>query len=221
MEIIKEDILLNYEEILKAFQEKEFHIDDYISVVVESKDIREKLIQNLIEQTHINVYYRSYYLINAVSLTNPELFYEYWDLFVSLRYHKNSYHRNIFHWIITNLIPVDSQNKFDKIKKEYFSQIKDVKVLTGLEAMKDIIIMSQYRPDLEEEIISLFIDENMIKDYTDKQKDRFHFYSMEYFESLLDRKKDERLLDFIKTCLNAKNTTTAKKAKQILKKYTY
>ena len=69
MEIIKEDILLNYEEILKAFQEKEFHIDDYISVVVESKDIREKLIQNLIEQTHINVYYRSYYLINAVSLT--------------------------------------------------------------------------------------------------------------------------------------------------------
>ena len=201
MEIIKEDILLNYEEILKAFQEKEFHIDDYISVVVESKDIREKLIQNLIEQTHINVYYRSYYLINAVSLTNPELFYEYWDLFVSLRYHKNSYHRNIFHW--------------------YFSQIKDVKVLTGLEAMKDIIIMSQYRPDLEEEIISLFLDENMIKDYTDKQKDRFHFYSMEYFESLLDRKKDERLLDFIKTCLNAKNTTTAKKAKQILKKYTY
>ena len=176
MEIIKEDILLNYEEILKAFQEKEFHIDDYISVVVESKDIREKLIQNLIEQTHINVYYRSYYLINAVSLTNPELFYEYWDLFVSLRYHKNSYHRNIFHWIITNLIPVDSQNKFDKIKKEYFSQIKDVKVLTGLEAMKDIIIMSQYRPDLEEEIISLFLDENMIKDYTDKQKDRFHFY---------------------------------------------
>ena len=80
MEIIKEDILLNYEEILKAFQEKEFHIDDYISVVVESKDIREKLIQNLIEQTHINVYYRNYYLINAVSLTNPELFYEYWDL---------------------------------------------------------------------------------------------------------------------------------------------
>ena len=110
MEIIKEDILLNYEEILKAFQEKEFHIDDYISVVVESKDIREKLIQNLIEQTHINVYYRSYYLINAVSLTNPELFYEYWDLFVSLRYHKNSYHRNIFHWIITNLIPVDNKH---------------------------------------------------------------------------------------------------------------
>ena len=67
MEIIKEDILLNYEEILKAFQEKEFHIDDYISVVVESKDICQKLIQILIEQTQINVYYRSYYLINAVS----------------------------------------------------------------------------------------------------------------------------------------------------------
>lgn len=54
MEIIKEDILLNYEEILKAFQEKEFHIDDYISVVVESKDIREKLIQNLkIGRAHV------------------------------------------------------------------------------------------------------------------------------------------------------------------------
>ena len=41
--------------------------------------------------------------------------------------------------------------------------------------MKDIIIMSQYRPDLEEEIISLFLDENMIKDYTDKQKIVFIF----------------------------------------------
>ena len=56
---------------IESISRKEFHIDDYISVVVESKDIREKLIQNLIEQTHINVYYRSYYLINAVSLTNP------------------------------------------------------------------------------------------------------------------------------------------------------
>ncbi len=45
MEIIKEDILLNYEEILKAFQEKEFHIDDYISVVVESKDIVRNLFK--------------------------------------------------------------------------------------------------------------------------------------------------------------------------------
>lgn len=210
---------MQYENLEKAFQDKEFHTEAFIPLVMEQKAVRDRLIENLEEDTHINIYYRSYYLIDAVSKTNPELFYEYWNRLARLRFHKNSYHRNIFHWIITNLIPADKENQFDKIKDEYFSQIKDVKVLTGLEAVKDIIRMCAYRPDLEGEIISLLLNEELLEDYTDKQKDRFHCLAMEYFDTVLSRGKDERLMEFIRLCANAKNSTTARTAKQLIKKY--
>ena len=91
-------------------------------------------------------------------------------------------------------------------------------MLTGLEAVKDIIKISAYRPDLEEEIIALFLDETMLREYTDKQIDRFHYVMMAYFETVLEKRNDERLWDFVRNCCSAKNSTTSKKAKQIMKK---
>ena len=209
---------ITYEDLKRAFQEQEFLVDTFIPLVMASNEVRSNLIQNLIRETHINVYYRSYYVIEAVSKTNPELFYEYWDQLVSLRTHKNSYHRNIYHWILAYLIAVDHAHKFDVVKDAYFAQIRDEKMLTGLEAVKDIIKISAYRPDLEEEIIALFLDDTMLQEYTDKQIDRFHYVMMTYFETILEKRSDERLWNFVRNCCSAKNATTSKKAKQMMKK---
>lgn len=209
---------MKYEDIQRAFQEKTFSVDTFVPLVLASGEVRKRLIQNLIQDTHINVYYRSYYLIDAACKIQPTLFYAYWEQLSSLRTHPNSYHRNIYHWLLAHLIAVDDERKFDAVKDVYFAQICDVKMLTGLEAVKDIIKISTYRPDLEEEIIHLFLDESMLESYTEKQKDRFHYVIMGYFETILEYRRDERLLDFIKSCQHAKNTTTFKRAKQIMQR---
>ena len=215
---MKQTDQITYQELESAFQRPEFSVNTFIPLVIASNEVRNKLIQNLIQETHINVYYRSYYLIDAVSRIDPQLFYEYWDQLIKLSTHKNSYHRSIYHWILANLISVDHERKFDAVKDMYFAQIRDQKMLTGLEAVKDIIRISAYRPDLEEEIIQLFLNEAMLQAYTDKQIDRFHYFFLTYFDTILDKHRDERLLDFVRNFCFAKNANTAKKAKQIMKK---
>lgn len=108
---------MKYEELLLELEKHDFKYGPYIHLAIDDINIREKLINNITEDRHINVYYNSYYLIYEASKINPELFYQYWDSLIPLLNHKNSYHRSISHWILTNLIKVDNDNKFDLIKE--------------------------------------------------------------------------------------------------------
>lgn len=211
---------MNYLDIEKRFQDKEFDYHKFVPLALEDKSVRDKLIENIVDgKNHINIYYRSYYIVDEASKEKPELFYEYWDNLVTILHHKNTYHRLIAHWLLTNLISVDKDNKFAEIKDEFFAAIDDEKVLVGLEAVKDITIVSEYRSDLEEEIISLFLNDNMLKNYLERQKERFYFLYMEYFDTVLEKRKDQRLIDFCRKCLTVKNTNTLKQTKKVLKKY--
>lgn len=134
--------------------------------------------------------------------------------------HKNSYHRSISHWIITNLIKVDKNNKFDLIKKRYFGMIKDEKFLTGLMVLRDIITISEYRIDLKEEIINLFLNKTLVENYKENQIGKIQYEILEYFSKVYyDAKDKDKIMNYTKDCIDSKSIKTCKLAKTILKEF--
>lgn len=211
---------MKYEDLLIELKKHDFNYKPYIHLAIDNEEIREQLIKNIVEDNHINIYYNSYYLIDEASKQCPELFYQYWDCLVPLFDYKNSYHRNISHWIITNLIKVDKNNKFDLIKKRYFGMIKDEKFLTGLMALRDIIIMTEYRNDLKEEIINFFLDKTLIENYKENQISKIQYEILEYFGKVYyDSKNKNKIISYIKDCLDSKSIKTRKLAKTILNEF--
>lgn len=207
-----------YEELLLELKKHDFKYEPYIFLAIDDENIREKLIKNITEENHINIYYNSYYLVYEASKIKPKLFYQYWDSLVPLLDHKNSYHRSIAHWILTNLIKVDNNNKFNLIKDRYFSMIKDEKFQTGYMVLKDIIIMSDYRVDLKSEIIELFLNENMLKGYKENQIARMQYEIISFFSEInCDANTKTKIINYIKMCQNSNSNKTRRKAKDTLK----
>ncbi len=71
------------------------------------------------------VYYHCYYVISKASEEKPELFYDYWNEFVLLLDHQNSYHRDIGLTIIANLTKIDTDDKFSVIYEKYIEHFND------------------------------------------------------------------------------------------------
>jgi len=211
---------MNYSDIEKEFNEKEFDYHKFVDYALNDESIRDKLVANIVDgNNHINIYYHSYYIINEASKEKPELFYKYWDDYLKIAKHKNSYHRIISHWLLTNLISIDYKNTFDDIKDDFFLAIKDERVSNGLAAVTDIIEVAKHRPDLENEIINLFLNEDLLINYTEKHRARFYFLYMEYFEIILKDNYDQKLINFIEGCLESNTINTKRCAIKLLKKY--
>ena len=209
---------MRYEELVLELKKNDFKYDPYVYLAIEDKYIRDQLIENITGEYHINIYYNSYYLVNAASKKEPSLFYEYWDALVPLLTHKNSYHRSIGHWILTNLVKVDIDHKFDAIKDTYFSMIKDVKFQTGLMALRDIISISQWREDLKIEIIDLFLNKEVLIEYKDNQVSKMEYEIITYLSNIdCDAKTKLRIKQYVIGCLDSKTNTTRILAKKVLK----
>lgn len=208
---------MTYEKLLIELKKHDFKYEPYVHLAINNSDIRERLIKNITEDNHINLYYNSYHLVYEASKNSPELFYQYWDDLVPLLNHKNSYHRSIAHWILTNLIKVDIENKFSLIKNRYFNMIKDEKFLTGLMALKDIIIVSGYRYDLNDEITSLFLNKDLIKNYKENQISKFQYEIIKYFNKIYhDSRRKNEIITYVKECLDSKSIKTCKIAQIFL-----
>lgn len=208
---------MKYEELELELKKNNFDYKPYIYLAITDIEIRKKLIRNITEDNHINIYYNSHYLIKEASKIKPELFYEYWDLLVPLLYHKNSYHRSISHWILTNLVKIDKDNKFGLIKDKYFAMIKDEKFLTGFMALKDIIIVSDYNNYLNDEVTNLFLDKSLIENYKESQISKFQYEMLLYFEKVhKDSKFKNEINNYITNCINSKNIKISKLAQKIL-----
>lgn len=209
---------MEYKELVLELEKHDFKYQPYVYLAIENKQIRDQLIENITGDYHINIYYNSYYLVNEASKKEPKLFYEYWDVLVPLLHHKNSYHRSIAHWILTNLVKVDTDNKFSAIKDTYFLMIKDTKFQTGLMALRDIITISEWRKDLYPEIIDLFLHKELLIEYKDNQISKIEYEIIEFL-SIIDCDKDTkfRINQYVITCLNSKSSKTRALAKKILK----
>lgn len=205
-------------EIINKVADKNVDIDEYVNLVIKDEYIRGIIIENLLKNTQIMVYYHCYYIISKASKIQPDLFYEYWDEFANLLTHQNSYHRDIGLTILANLTSVDIENKFSDIYDQYISHFNDIKYMTAECFIKNVKTILTNKPNLTEHLINLLLDVDSICTYTDKQRALLNSYIIDILNSFLDTYPNkENVYNFVIKNKESISPKTRKAAKTFIK----
>lgn len=205
---------------LNNIKEKNVDINYYAQKIIKDSKLRKDIINEMLTNDNIMVYYNCYYIINKSSNLKPELFYEYWDVFASLLKHKNSYHRNFGLTLFPNLLLVDKNNYFDLILEDYLSLINDKKYMSAQCLVKNLLRVVKLRPDLVTRIIQLILSIDEISKYKEKQTELLKFDILQIIEYLYkDNNINHNLDRFIISSSFSLSPKTRKKAKEIICKY--
>ena len=147
---------MDYQEIARHFQTTSFDPQPFVQTAIDDRKVRERLVENIVDgQNHINEYFNSYLIIKEVAVKNPELIYDEWERNWALHTHKNSYHRWIAHDLITQLLVIDHEDKFEGIKQEYVLLPKEEKI-SNYKKMSENIQKAMKLKDLSKEISLLW-----------------------------------------------------------------
>jgi len=138
--------------------------------VLSDGSLKQVVINQLISNSHILVYYHSFLILDKAVRKKPTLFYTHWDEFESLLEHKNSYHRNYAMQLLAGLTKVDDQKKFDKIIDKYYGHLNDEKFLTRRYCILNSLEIIQNRTELSDIIIGKIVSFLKTSDCTEKQQ---------------------------------------------------
>lgn len=157
----KEGESMDYQEIARHFQTTSFDPQPFVQTAIDDRMVREMLVENVVDgQNHINEYFNSYLIIKEVATKKPELIYDEWERIWALHTHKNSYHRWIAHDLITQLLMIDHEDKFEAIKREYVLLPKEEKI-SNYKKMSENIQKAMKLKDLSKEISLLWKNKYM------------------------------------------------------------
>ncbi len=205
---------------IEQIAQKDFDVDEFVQLAIHDEDARENIVDQMITNADIMVYYHCYYAVSKASKEAPELFYKFWNAIAGLIDHENSYHRNFALTIIGNLTKADQENRFSQIEDDYFGAINDEKFMTGNCCVQNLRKIYRHKEDLREKITALLLDIDNRCDYTEKQKGLLKFDILEIFEEIYEEVPEKDAIDaFIKAQVDSISPKTRKKAKALVSKY--
>lgn len=210
---------MNEKAVIEAIADKNVDIDTYVKQVLEDAEMRKLVLKNLLTSPEIMVYYHCYYIISKASEMEPSLFYGYWDAFLKLLSHKNSYHRDIGLTILANLTAVDSENRFSYIYDDYMALLNDPKFMTAECCLKNLKKILDHKPDYEESVINRLISIPDHSPYTEKQEALMVSLIIDVFDGLVDHSPfKEDMINFVRQHKDSISPKTRKRAKMFLTK---
>lgn len=206
--------------LIKKISDKDVDIDKFADKALKDPQIRDTLVQLMLNNQKIMVYYHSFYILSEASQKEPKLFYHNWDDFLSLLNHPNSYHRDFALVLLANLIKVDKENKFSLIFDDYFSHINDEKFMTARKCIQNIAKILVNREELTEDIINILLDVDNRSDFPEKRKALLKSDVIELFsEFYLQIEDKQRVNEFVKGELDSISPKTRMKACKFIREY--
>jgi hypothetical protein len=207
-------------ELIEKIARKDFDVDAFVQLALQNESVREEIVNQMLTNPAIMVYYHCYYVIEKASRKNPELFYPYWDDIAALLHHQNSYHRDFALEIIGNLTKVDQANQFAEVKRNYFDLVNDKKFMTGNCCVRNLLKIYQHKAELRDEIIEILLNIDNRCDYIDKQKAVLKADVLNIFDVIYeDVGVKEDINQFIRTELKSISPKTRRKAKVLVRKF--
>lgn len=206
--------------LILKISDKNVNIHEYAEKAINDWQIRDMIVNLMLNNPNIMVYYNSYYIISLASELKPELFYNYWDDWVLLLNHQNSYHRDFALNLLANLTQVDAENKFSIIFDEYFSHINDEKFMTSRQCIQNTAKILTNKGELIEDITNILLDIDARCSFPEKQKALLKSDVIDLFDEFYEQINDkERINEFIKAELDSISPKTKRKAKNFVKTY--
>jgi len=208
------------QELIEIIAEKDFDVNVFVQIALSDESVRDEIVNQMISNVQIMVYYHCYYVASKASKSNPELFYKYWDEITKLLHHKNSYHRDFALDIIGNLTGVDHENRFSELEDEYFALVNDEKFMTGNNCIRNLRKVYKHKEASRERIISILLDIDNQCDYTEKQKGVLTCDVLGIFEEFYDGVKEmAEINNFIRAEVDSISPKTRKKARELVRNY--
>jgi len=155
---------------LDKLAENPARVEEYAGLICNNSEAREYILNGLLNNSDINVYFNCHLVIVRATVVNPGLFYDRRSDFRKLLSHKNSYHRNYGLLILANLTKADDADFFKEIFDEYYSLLKDPKFLTRRYCLQCSAVIIQNKPGLAEEILKTLV--SFLINYSETLKQR-------------------------------------------------
>ena len=102
--------------------------------------------------------YNCYKSLMLISKTRGEVLYPAWDYFVELLHSDNSYHKMSAVHLLTNLVKVDREDRFQKIFDSYYSLLDDKSVIVAIYVAGNSAQIVRAKPHLENRITNILLN---------------------------------------------------------------
>lgn len=206
--------------LIKKIADKNVNIHDFVKAALNDENTRVEVINQLLNNKNIMVYYHCYNIISKASEEKPELFYKYWNDFAYLLDHKNSYHRDIGLTIIANLTKVDEDNLFSSIFDKYTEHFNDDKFMTAQCFVQNMKKILKNKDEYAGEIIEVLLDIDKRCNYSEKLKELLKSDIIEVLDEAYEGTMDKNeIVVFVRLQSSSISPKTRRKAKEFLKKY--
>ena len=207
-------------EIIRDIADKNFDKFKYVEQIQFDEELRDLIIDQMISNKNIMVYYHCYDIVSEASYSRPELFYKYWNTCRNLLNYENSYHRDIGLTVIANLSKSDENNLIIEVIDEYLEHAQDDKFMTSRCCIKNSSKILLNKPELMNKIIVHFISLADSCNYPIKQKELLISDIIEVFDAIYDKYDNKvELMSFVRDKITSVSPKTTKAAKEFILKH--
>ena len=207
-------------EIIRDIADKNFDKFKYVEQIQFDEELRDLIIDQMISNKNIMVYYHCYDIVSEASCSRPELFYKYWNICRNLLNYENSYHRDIGLTVIANLSKSDENNLIIEVIDEYLEHAHDSKFMTSRCCIKNSSKILLNKPELMKKIIVYFINLADSCNYPVKQKELLISDIIEVFDAIYDKYDNKaELMSFVRDKTTSVSPKTRKAAKEFILKH--
>lgn len=211
---------MNSKSILREIAAEEADFDSFACMAIEDASLRALVIDQMLTNPDIMVYYHCYYVIAAASELRPDLFYPHWQSFAGLLDHKNSYHRVFGLVLLATLAPSDEANLFKGVAKKYFSHINDEKLSTAQCCVRNCLKILRRYPKYRAPVLARLYNLEQHCSFSRKQIELLKWDVLAIVDALYPELEDQECARaFIRACAGSPSPKTKKKASELAHRY--
>ena len=203
---------------IPEMNDKDVDIESVTQKILADEVLLSEILEGLVSK-HETFRYNCHKVLMQLTEKNGELLYHYWDYLVELLDSQNSYRKMSAIHLISNLVKVDTEDRFEQIFDKYYSLLDDKSVIVAIYAAACSGRIVKAKPQLESQITSKLLN----IDNTHHNEGRMMLVKTgaiqafdEYFAFSTDK---ERILDFARASQYGSSPKTIKLAQDFLEKW--
>ncbi|NIM60020.1 MAG: hypothetical protein GTO16_13930 [Candidatus Aminicenantes bacterium] len=205
--------------ILNEVSKKEINAEILAKKVIKNPRSLPDIMEGFLSDA-ANIRFKSAKILVLISKEKSELLLPYFNFFAGHLGNKNT----ILKWnamdVISNLAPADSEKKFDKLFKKFYSMLYEGSLITAAHVVEGSAIIANTKPYLEEKITQEILKIGKIPLPSEECRNILKGHAIKAFDQYFDQSRSkDKIIDFVRKELNNTRNATRKKAEKFLKKW--
>ena len=161
-----------------------------------------------------------FYFLLEISDQSPRQLYRYWDILLNILRRPEVSNKHIAIRLLSNLMIVDSKNKFKYVKDEWFELLNHESPVVSHHIAGTAGKIIKSKLELQNEIVSTLLDVESIRRC--RHPELMKSYIIEAFDDcfgVISRDNQKKIIEFVKKQTQSTSPKTRKKAKDFISRW--